>query len=57
MKNQICRVIFLLLVLTLTACGNEIPPLVEETKSASQTSTATQIVFDAAYYDGIIVLT
>lgn len=41
----------------LSACGNEIPPLVEETKSASETSTATQIVFDAAYDDGIIVIT
>ncbi len=57
MKNQICRAIFLLLVLMLAACSNEIPPLVEETKSASQTSTATQIVFDAAYDDGIIVIT
>jgi len=57
MKNQICWVIFLLLVLTLTACGNETPPLVEETTIASQTSTATQIVFDATSDDGIIVIT
>jgi len=57
MKNQISRAIFLLVLLVLTACVNEIPPLVEETKSPSQTSAATQIVFDAAYYDGIIVIT
>ena len=57
MKNQICMAIFLILVLMLTACGNEIHPLVEETKSASQTSTATQIAFDATYDDGVIVIT
>ena len=57
MKNQIFRALFLLLVLTLAACGNEISPFLEETKSASQTSTATQIVFDATYDIGIIVIT
>ena len=42
MKNQISRVLFLLLALALTACGSQIPP--DETKSASQSSTVTQDV-------------